>query len=229
MSYSNVIATVALFIALGGSAYALSRDSVESKHIVKGEVASSDLKNDGVKSKDVRDGDLAAEDLGDNVLGGEQIDESTLYPNGGGTGQNPYAVPISGVSSAQARNIGTGGDTMYASISGRAVAEPTFQEAATATARDTLEFGELRVKLAAPLAAGESRTFTVVRDFDFLGSPTVTSVTCTIDAGEDECTFDGRTQSANAFIAMRIESTGAGLLAGDDAYFGMATRMIADE
>jgi hypothetical protein len=229
MSYSNVIATIALFIALGGSAYALSRDTVESKHIVNGEVASSDLENDGVKSKDVRDGDLAAEDVGENVLGGEQIDESTLYPNGGGTGQNPYSVPISGVTTAQARNIGVGGDTTYASISGRAVTEPTFQEAATATGRDTLEFGELRVKLAATLAAGQSRTFTVIRDFDFVGSPTVTSVACTIAAGEDECLFAGRTQSNNAFIAMRIESTGAGLVGTDDAYFGMATRMIADE
>ncbi|MDQ2676803.1 MAG: hypothetical protein M3Y34_08340, partial [Actinomycetota bacterium] len=84
------------------------------------------------------------------------------------------------------------------------------------------------VKLAAPLAAGQTRTFTVLRDFDFAGSPTVTSVTCTIAAGEDECTFAGRTQSNNAFIALRIESAGAGLLASDDAYFGMATRMIAD-
>ena len=224
-----MIATVALFIALGGSAYALSRDTVESKHIVKGEVRSSDLENDGVKSKDVLDGDLGPEDIGENVLGGDQIDESTLYPNGGGTGQNPYSVPISGVTTAQARNIGVGGDTTYASISGRAVTEATFQEAATAIGRDTMEFGELRVKLAAPLAAGQSRTFTVIRDFDFAGSPNVTSVTCTINATEDECTFAGRTQSNNAFMAMRIESTGAGLAAGDDAYFGMATRMIADE
>ena len=229
MSYSNVVATVALFIALGGSAYALSRDTVESKHIVKGEVTSSDLENDGVKSKDVRDADLSASDIAPNSLGGDEIDESLLYPQGAGTGEDPFSVPISGVTTGQARNIGASGDTTYASISGRALTETTFQDAATGIGSNTLELGEFRVNLAAPLTAGQTRTFTMVRDFDFAGSPFLTSVACTIDAGEDECTSVGRTQSTNAFIAMRIENTGAGLTAGDDAYFGMATRMLADE
>ncbi len=229
LSYSNVVASLALFVALGGSAYAISKNSVESKHIVNDAVKSKDLKDEDVRTEDVQDEDLTADDVEDNALGGEEIDESLLYPNSGGTGQNPFSVPISGVSTAQARNLGVGGDTTYASISGRAATEATFEEAATAIGSNTLDFGELRVKLAAPLTAGQTRTFTVVRDFDFVGSPFLTSVTCTISSGQDECLSIGRTQSANQFIAMRTESTGAGLAASDDAYFGMATRMIADE
>lgn len=51
LSYSNVMATVAVFIALGAGAYAavtLERNSVTSKHIKDGQVKPADL------SKDVR-------------------------------------------------------------------------------------------------------------------------------------------------------------------------------
>ncbi len=64
------MATVAVFIALGGGAYALSnkapKDSVNSRAIVNG----------SVKSKDVKD----------NSLTGTDIDQSTLSGGGGGGG-----------------------------------------------------------------------------------------------------------------------------------------------
>ncbi|MFN8161727.1 MAG: hypothetical protein U0R52_11875 [Solirubrobacterales bacterium] len=46
LSYANVVATLALFLALGGAAYAafkLPPDSVRSRNIVKGQVKTSDL------------------------------------------------------------------------------------------------------------------------------------------------------------------------------------------
>ena len=48
LSYANVMATIALFIALGGSSYAafvLPRDSVGSKQIRKGAVRSTEIKD----------------------------------------------------------------------------------------------------------------------------------------------------------------------------------------
>jgi hypothetical protein len=245
VSYSNVIATVALFVALGGSAYAISNNSVKSRHIDNGQVKSGDLQDNGVKSKDVRNENLTGTDVDDgslggdeiaagsmdagafpaNELGGDQIDESTLYPSGGGTGQNPFGVPISGVFSGQALSIGGDGATTFATLNGRALAEGTMAAAASGTAANTLEFGELRVRLAAPLAAGQSRTFTVVRASSVGDPPLPTTVACTIEAGENECVAAGRTQSNNALIALRIESDGVGLAATDDAYFGAAARI----
>ena len=70
LTYSNVIASIALFVALGGGAYALSNNSVKSRHIVNGEVKSGDLQDDGVKSEDVRDGTLTADDVGNVKLSG---------------------------------------------------------------------------------------------------------------------------------------------------------------
>src|SRR5688572_24271013 len=52
LSYANVMATVAVFLALGGGAYALSlpRNSVTSRHIAKGQVKGSDIGKNAVKS-----------------------------------------------------------------------------------------------------------------------------------------------------------------------------------
>ena len=65
-SYANVMATLAVFVALGGSSYAtvaLSRNSVKSGHIGKGEVRRSDISRDAVRSPQIRDGSLLARDF----------------------------------------------------------------------------------------------------------------------------------------------------------------------
>jgi hypothetical protein len=51
-TYANVVATIALFLALGGAAYAafhLPKNSVKSKNIVNGQVKSKDLAPNAVK------------------------------------------------------------------------------------------------------------------------------------------------------------------------------------
>jgi hypothetical protein len=56
LSYANVTATLALFVALGGTSYAvasLPRNSVGPKQIRKGAVASSELRNRSVRLRDV--------------------------------------------------------------------------------------------------------------------------------------------------------------------------------
>jgi hypothetical protein len=54
-----LVAVLALFVALGGTAIAVKRNSVGSKQIKKGAVRSVDLKNDGIKGKDVDEDTLA--------------------------------------------------------------------------------------------------------------------------------------------------------------------------
>lgn len=70
LTYSNVMATIAVFLALGlGTAWALGANSVKSKHIVNGQV----------KDVDLGDGAVTAAKVGDDSLGAEQIDESSLF------------------------------------------------------------------------------------------------------------------------------------------------------
>src|SRR3954465_10867814 len=66
LSYANVVATLALFVALGGTgyaAYSLPRNSVGARELRRGSVGRSELKNGAVESSSVRDGTLAVRDF----------------------------------------------------------------------------------------------------------------------------------------------------------------------
>jgi hypothetical protein len=65
-TYANVMATVAVFIALGGASYAaikLPKNSVGSKQLKSGAVKASDLGNNAVSSPKVANGSLLSEDF----------------------------------------------------------------------------------------------------------------------------------------------------------------------
>ena len=66
LTYANVVATFALFIALGGTSFAvtqLARNSVGTKQIKKGGVASSDIRRGAVTSRGIRNGAVETRDL----------------------------------------------------------------------------------------------------------------------------------------------------------------------
>jgi hypothetical protein len=83
LSYSNVIATAALFIALGGTSYAVLR--VGSRDVMNNSLRSVDVRNNSLRSRDIHDRTLRARDLGRDALGGGAIKESAL-------GQVPLAA-----------------------------------------------------------------------------------------------------------------------------------------
>ena len=63
----NVVALLALFIALGGTAYAANQ------------IGSGQIKDDSLKSADLKDGGVRAKDLGEGSVGLKQLKESA-YP-----------------------------------------------------------------------------------------------------------------------------------------------------
>jgi hypothetical protein len=65
LTYGNVVSSMALFIALGGTSYALTlpRDSVGSRQILRGAVRASELRSGAVRSSDVKDRSLGVRDL----------------------------------------------------------------------------------------------------------------------------------------------------------------------
>ena len=70
LNYSNVVATIALFISLGAGAYAagIGRNEVRSRHIA----------DDSIKSRDVKDQTLAGRDIHDESLDFKEIREDRL-------------------------------------------------------------------------------------------------------------------------------------------------------
>jgi hypothetical protein len=68
LSYANVMATVAVFIALGGTSYAALK--ITGKHVVNGSLTGKDVRNNSIKSADVAG--LTAADFKDALPAGPQ-------------------------------------------------------------------------------------------------------------------------------------------------------------
>jgi hypothetical protein len=80
LTYANVIATLALFVVLGGAGYAasqLKKNSVKSKQIKNGAVATEDLADGAVTTAKLGSG-IDAGRLAPDSVKGAQIDESSL-------------------------------------------------------------------------------------------------------------------------------------------------------
>ncbi len=76
LTYANVMATLAVFIALGGAAYAA--DTVGSEDVIDESLASVDLKNNQVRSADVQNESLIGADVNDGSLDGGEIANESL-------------------------------------------------------------------------------------------------------------------------------------------------------
>ena len=105
LTYSNVVSTLALVVALGGgTAYAAAR--IGSADIIDNSVQSRDLRDGNVRGRDVLDGSIALSDLApaaQDAIGAEGRAIATglvkLVTNDGGSTYHPELV------SSQTRNI----------------------------------------------------------------------------------------------------------------------------
>ena len=103
LSYSNVVATLALFLVLtGGTVYAasqLGKNDVKSKNIAKGAVKGSDIAKNAVTGKKVKDGQIGTSDLAADVLSKLQADvtgSATGGVQGGLTTNTAAPYPLAG-------------------------------------------------------------------------------------------------------------------------------------
>ena len=86
VTFANVTALLALFIALGGSSYAairvgseqIANNSIRSKDLHNNEVRGKDIRKGTVRGTDVHDGDLKGKDVRDDTLSGDDVKESSL-------------------------------------------------------------------------------------------------------------------------------------------------------
>jgi hypothetical protein len=103
LSYANVVATLALVLALtGGTVYAaskLAKDSVKSKNIAKGAVKRPDLGKNAVTSPKVKDGSIGSKDLTAEVLSkleAEVTGSASAGPVGGLNTATTAPLPLAG-------------------------------------------------------------------------------------------------------------------------------------
>jgi hypothetical protein len=68
LNYSNVMATIAVFVALGGTSYAVAKGSIGSREVANNSIRSKDLRNNDVRGRDVRNGTIGTRDVADAGL-----------------------------------------------------------------------------------------------------------------------------------------------------------------
>jgi hypothetical protein len=78
LSYANVVATLALIVALGGTSYAAIH--IGSRQIVNNSVRSKDVRNETLLGKDVRNRSLTGRDIEPGSIAGLHVDEARLAP-----------------------------------------------------------------------------------------------------------------------------------------------------
>jgi len=66
LTYANVMATLALFVALGGTSYAASK------------IGTRQIANNSIRTQDIRNGTIRGRDVGRAQLSGRQINEDRL-------------------------------------------------------------------------------------------------------------------------------------------------------
>jgi hypothetical protein len=96
VTYPNVVATLALFVALGGTSYAVLH--IGSGDVLDNSLRSRDIRNNTLRSRDVREHTLRARDLGRDSLGSGVVKESAL-------GTVPRAVEADRLGGATAQDL----------------------------------------------------------------------------------------------------------------------------
>jgi hypothetical protein len=205
----HVVAYIALFIALGGTAYA-AKPPVPL-------IGTAGIENESLLSEDIHDGSLTGADVQDNSLKGADVDESTL------SGVN--ADKLDGLDSADygavmsGRINGLTDGTQYGSATGISTASATEDPVMTLTPDHALVARDLSVQLTAPVSddindINASRGFKV-----FINHENSLNLRCVIGAHEgDHCTNHGSLAvvPANSTISIRVDSL---LAAPADALF----------
>jgi hypothetical protein len=128
LTFANVVAMLALFVALGGTGYAAL--AITGKNVVNGSLTGGDIRNNSVGSTDVRDGTLLAKDFKAGQLpAGAQgaagapgtVDTSSFYDKAASDARFLGAatkadLTTRGVTSAQAPGFGMGSLTTTRTI-----------------------------------------------------------------------------------------------------------------
>lgn len=79
LSFANVTSLLALFVALGGTSYAVAT-TFGSKQIRNNSLRSVDVRNNDLRGRDVRNQTLTGADVAADTLTGADVQESSLGP-----------------------------------------------------------------------------------------------------------------------------------------------------
>ena len=77
-SPAMIVASAALFVALGGTSYAVATGSIDSREIKNGTIVEKDVKSQGLEGSDIKNGALAARDIKAGSLTADRFTKGQL-------------------------------------------------------------------------------------------------------------------------------------------------------
>jgi hypothetical protein len=86
-TFSGVTATLALFVALGGSSYAAI--TITSADVRNGSLTGSDIRNESIKSRDVDNGSITGSDVKNRSVRGADVADASLLAKDFKAGELP--------------------------------------------------------------------------------------------------------------------------------------------
>lgn len=101
LTYANAMSTIAVFIALGGTSYAVARNSIGTRELKNNAVSSAKLQSRAVTSAKIRDGAIVAADLAPSARSGVRGPRGSQGP-AGPAGQQGQQGPPGSQGSAEA-------------------------------------------------------------------------------------------------------------------------------
>jgi len=176
LSYANVMATVAVFVALGGTSVAaisLTRNSVRSKHIAKGQVKRSDIGRNAVNSRKVANNSLRLIDFKAGQI-------PAGPPGAPGTPGSPAASMLMGTVEQNVTLEGTNSTAAFPPIGAAAQVGGSML-----SPNHTVVLRDLSVRVVPPPGGAATRTAYV----GILGAtlPPESAISCSVSGGESTC------------------------------------------
>jgi hypothetical protein len=203
LSYANVMATIAVFVALGGSSYAALR--ITGKQVRNGSLTSADIRNSSLTTSDVRNRSLLARDFKSGQL--PRGPQGRQGPQGQ---QGPQGAPGAGGSPAFGAVLGRGVNVpatpSFLAPGGQLASNANENNVSSFTPNATMTAADLAVTLTVATGLADTRTFTVR-----VGNAN-TALACTVPPGNTGCTStQSVTIPGGSLVSIGSTSTGAPL------------------
>jgi hypothetical protein len=119
LTFSNVIAVIALFIALGGAAYAGSK--LNGKNIVNASIGGGKLKNETITARQIKKGTITGAQIQERSISSNTINLSTLGTVPSANTANSATKATSASTAASAENAAHANDASHATEADNAV------------------------------------------------------------------------------------------------------------
>jgi hypothetical protein len=163
LSFSNVIAVIALFVALGGAAYAGTK--INGKTIVNKSIGGGKLKNETITANKIKKGTITSAQIAPGSINSTQINVATLTTV-------PSATTATTAQTADSATTAKSAETATKATS--AVSAEEADEADTATVADNAKHAE---EADSAKHAGEADRATIAGEAEKLGGKTAADLT----------------------------------------------------